>query len=150
MSKLACAFALIALATATTAAAQSAVPDLRGTWKGESESIVLGGGNAHHTVTSASEPELRSIAFTLTIDKQDGRRFSGTFSSPRGGSKIVAVMSRGGTLLGRRRGLKWDHAGARPHRTLLSQARTGRAHCLLLGIDETAVGKRPPLHHIIA
>jgi hypothetical protein len=98
MSKLACAFALIALATATTAAAQSAVPDLRGTWKGESESIVLGGGNAHHTVTSASEPELRSIAFTLTIDKQDGRRFSGTFSSPRGGSKIVAVMSRGGTI----------------------------------------------------
>jgi hypothetical protein len=51
MSKLACAFALIALATATTAAAQSAAPDLRGTWKGESESIVLGGGNAHHTVT---------------------------------------------------------------------------------------------------
>ena len=98
MSKLACAFALIALATATTAAAQSAVPDLRGTWKGESESIVLGGGNAHHAVTSANEPELRSVAFTLTIDKQDGRRFSGTFSSPRGGSKVVAVMSRGGTI----------------------------------------------------
>jgi hypothetical protein len=89
MSKLACAFALIALATVTTAAAQSAVPDLRGTWKGESESIVLGGGNAHHTVISASEPELRSIAFTLTIDKQDGRR-SGTFSSPRGGTIFLA------------------------------------------------------------
>ena len=98
MSKLACAFALIALATVSTAEAQSAVPDLRGTWKGESESIVLGGGNAHHVVTSASEPELRSVAFTMTIDKQDGRRFSGTFSSPRGGSKVVAVMSRGGTI----------------------------------------------------
>lgn len=98
MSKPACAFALIALAAVSTAAAQSAVPDLRGTWKGESESIVLGGGNAHHAVTSASEPELRSVAFTLTIDKQDGRRFSGTFSSPRGGSKVVAVMSRGGTI----------------------------------------------------
>jgi len=98
MSKLACAFALIALATVSTAEAQSAVPDLRGTWKGESESIVLGGGNAHHAVTSASEPELRSVAFTLSIDKQDGRRFSGTFSSPRGGSKVVAIMSRGGTI----------------------------------------------------
>jgi hypothetical protein len=98
MSKPACAFAIIALATVSTAAAQSAVPDLRGTWKGESESIVLGGGNAHHAVTSASEPELRSVAFTLTIDKQDGRRFSGIFSLPRGGSKVVAVMSRGGTI----------------------------------------------------
>ena len=98
MSKLACAFALIALATVSTADAQRAVPDLRGTWKGESESIVLGGGNAHHAVTSASEPELRSVAFTLTIDKQDGRRFSETFSSPRGCSKVVAVMSRGCTI----------------------------------------------------
>jgi hypothetical protein len=44
MSKPACAFAIIALATVSTAAAQSAVPDLRGTWKGESQSIVLGGG----------------------------------------------------------------------------------------------------------
>ena len=96
MSKLACAFALIALATVSTTEAQSAVPDLRGTWKGESESIVLGGGNAHHAVTSAREPD--SVAFTLTIDKQDGRRFSGTFSSPRGGSKVVAIMSRGGTI----------------------------------------------------
>jgi hypothetical protein len=98
MSKPACAFALIALATVSTAAAQSAVPDLRGTWKGESRSIVLGGGNAHHAVTSASEAELRSVVFTLTIDKQDGRRFSGIFSSPRGGSKVVAVISRGGTI----------------------------------------------------
>jgi hypothetical protein len=90
MSKPACAFAIIALATVSTAAAQSAVPDLRGTWKGESQSIVLGGGNAHHAVTSASEPELRSVAFTLTIDKQDGRRFSGIFSSPRGGTIFLA------------------------------------------------------------
>ena len=44
------------------------------------------------------EPELRSVPFTLTIDKQDGRRFSGTFSSARGGSKVVAVMSRSGTI----------------------------------------------------
>jgi hypothetical protein len=89
---------LVALTAASAVLAQNAVPDLRGTWKGESESIVLGGGNAHHTGGSASEPELRSVTFTLTIDKQDGRRFSGTFSSARGGSKVIAVISRNGTI----------------------------------------------------
>ncbi len=38
------------------------------------------------------------FAFTLTIDKQDGRRFSGTFSSVRGNDPIVAVISRNGTI----------------------------------------------------
>jgi hypothetical protein len=66
--------------------------------EGRDESIILGGGNAHHAMTAANEPELRSVAFTLTIDKQDGRRFSGTFSSARGGTKVVAVMSRSGTI----------------------------------------------------
>jgi hypothetical protein len=95
------AFGILAFAVpiaAPAALAQTVVPDLRGTWKGESESIVLGGGNTHHSAT-AQEPELRSIPFTLTIDKQDGRRLSGTFSSPRGGSKVVAVISRSGTVL---------------------------------------------------
>jgi hypothetical protein len=39
-----------------------------------------------------------SVSFTLTVDKQDGRRFSGTFSSARGSSKVIAVISRGGTI----------------------------------------------------
>jgi hypothetical protein len=38
---------LAALAT-LPAVAQSAFPDLRGTWKGESESIIADGGNPHH------------------------------------------------------------------------------------------------------
>ncbi|HZC54607.1 MAG TPA: hypothetical protein VE396_00985 [Xanthobacteraceae bacterium] len=70
---------------------------VRGTWKGDSETIVLGTGNPHHTETQA-EPELRSVPFTMVIDKQDGRRFSGTFSSPRSSEKILAVFSRDGTL----------------------------------------------------
>jgi len=97
-SKLACTLALATLTAMSSAVAQNAIPDLRGTWKGDSESIVLDGGNAHHPVTAASERELRSVAFTLTIDKQDGRRFSGTFSSARGGSRVVAVMSRSSTI----------------------------------------------------
>ena len=89
---------LAALAICAPAAAQ-AIPDLRGTWKGDSESIVLGGGNIHHTPgQSGEEPEFRSLPFTLTVDKQDGRRFSGTFASPRNSSKAIAVIARSGTI----------------------------------------------------
>jgi hypothetical protein len=73
-------------------------PDLRGTWKGESESIILGGGNPHHAAPSSNTPRLNSVAFTMTIDKQDGRRFSGTFSSPRGTEAIIAIVSRSGNI----------------------------------------------------
>jgi hypothetical protein len=106
MSKLAWVVTLAMLASAPAAAqiaaqtaTQPAIPDLRGTWKGDSESIVLGGGNGHHVATQANEPELRSVPFTLTIDKQDGRRFSGTFASARSSSKVVAIVSRSGAIL---------------------------------------------------
>jgi hypothetical protein len=100
MTKLLCVItvAILSMLPAVPAASQSAIPDVRGTWKGESESIVLGGGNPHHPPTQASEPQLRSVQFTLTVDKQDGRRFSGTFSSPRSSEKVVAVISRSGTI----------------------------------------------------
>src|SRR5262249_48940187 len=96
MSKLGCilAFAMLAF----PAAAETAIPDLRGMWKGESESLVPGGGNPHHQSTPANEPQLRSVPFTLTIDKQEGRRFSGSFSSPRSTEQVIAVISRGGTI----------------------------------------------------
>jgi hypothetical protein len=97
MSRFAWIVALAAFAAAP-AAAQSAIPDLRGTWKGNSESIVLGGGNPHHTPAQASEPELRSVPFTLNVDKQNGRRFSGTFSSPRSSEKVIAVISHDGGI----------------------------------------------------
>ena len=101
MSKLARIVTLAALAAlaAAPAAAQTAVPDLRGTWKGESQSIVLGGAHPHHPTAQPTEPRFTSVAFTLTVDKQDGRRFSGTFSSPRGSEALIAVVSRNGTIL---------------------------------------------------
>ena len=95
MSKLAWIAMLAALSA--PAAAETAIPDLRGTWKGESQSIVLGG-NTHHPAAQASEPRLTSIPFTLVIDKQDGRRFSGTFSSARHSETVIAVISRSGTI----------------------------------------------------
>jgi hypothetical protein len=42
---------------------------------------------------------LRSVPFTLVIDKQDGRRFSGIFSSARSSENVVAVISRNGTIM---------------------------------------------------
>jgi hypothetical protein len=98
MSKLAWIVTLAALTAATAAVAETAIPDLRGTWKGESETIILGAGNPHHAATPSAVPRLNSVAFTLTIDKQDGRRFSGTFSSARGSDAFVAVISRTGTI----------------------------------------------------
>ena len=100
MSKLVCILTVTMLAalTAMPAASQTAIPDLRGTWKGESKSLVLGGGNPHHPAAQPDEPQLRSVPFTLTVDKQDGRRFSGTFSSARSSEKVIAVISRNGTI----------------------------------------------------
>jgi len=98
MSKLAWIVVFAAL-SAAPAAAQSAIPDVRGTWKGESESIILGPGNPHHAAPSSTEPRLDNVPFTMTIDKQDGRRFSGTFSSARANDKFIAVISRNNAIL---------------------------------------------------
>jgi hypothetical protein len=97
MSKLAWISLLAALAAAP-AIAETAIPDLRGTWTGESESIVLGRGNPHHRAKASAEPRLSSVKFTMTIDKQDGRRFSGRFSSARGTETVIAVVSRSGAI----------------------------------------------------
>jgi hypothetical protein len=97
MSKYAWFVMLMALATPAAAANESAIPDLVGTWKGESQSIVLGG-SPHHPGQQADQPRLTSVAFTLVIDKQDGRRFSGTFSSARHSETVIAVVSRSGAI----------------------------------------------------
>jgi hypothetical protein len=78
---------------------QSSIPDLRGTWKGESESIVMGGANPHHTGQPQDGPRLSSASFTFTVDKQDGRRVSGTWTSPRSTEPVIGVISRTGTFL---------------------------------------------------
>jgi len=97
MPKLAWIILLAALAT-VRATAETAIPDLRGTWTGESESVVLGRGNPHHAGKRSAEPRLSSVKFTMTIDKQDSRRFSGKFSSARGSETVIAVVSRSGAI----------------------------------------------------
>ena len=99
MRKLAWIVTLAALAApaALSAAAAADTADMRGTWKGDSQSIVLGVA-PHHPDSKAGEPRLTSVPFTLVIDKQDGRRFSGTFSSTHHSETVVAVVSRAGTI----------------------------------------------------
>ena len=92
MSKLTWIVTFAAL-VALPAVAETAIPDLRGTWKGESESIVMGPGNPHHSAAPAAGPRFNSVPFTMTIDKQD------TFSSARGNDSIIAVVSRTDTIL---------------------------------------------------
>ena len=97
MSKLVLMATFTALTT-TAALSQTAVPDLRGTWKGDSETIILGSGNVHHGSTASPALRFNSVPFTLTIDKQEGRRFSGTFSSSLGSETVIAVISQSGTI----------------------------------------------------
>ena len=51
----------LAALAATPAMAQTSFPDLRGTWKGDSESIISDGGNPHHPGPSQGEPRLSSV-----------------------------------------------------------------------------------------
>ena len=79
------------------AAADTAIPEMRGTWKGDSLSIALGTG-PHHPDDKAGAPRLTSVPFTLVIDQQDGRRFSGTFSSAQHSETVIAVVSNAGAI----------------------------------------------------
>lgn len=88
----------LAVFVALPALADSAFPDLRGTWKGQSESIVMGAGNSHHAGAPGSPVHLSSVAFTMKIDMQDGRRFSGTFASSKASETIIGVISRTGAI----------------------------------------------------
>jgi hypothetical protein len=93
------ALVVAAVALAGPANAEIAFPDLRGTWTGKSESVVLGRGNPHHRGKAANTPRFSSVDFTMVIDKQEGRRFYGTFSSPRGKETVIAVIARNGSMI---------------------------------------------------
>ena len=100
MLKLACILSLAALGELSRpAAGQTAIPDLRGTWKGESETVVLGGAHPHHPATQPPEPRFTSTPFTLVVQQQNGRRFFGTFSSASSSEPLIAVIARNDRIL---------------------------------------------------
>jgi hypothetical protein len=61
-------------AFATTAHAQDAIPDLKGTWSGKGKAIVFGN-NLHHpgSQTVNDPPRVHEIEATYVVDGQDGR-----------------------------------------------------------------------------
>jgi hypothetical protein len=98
-------FALALLgAFATTARAQDAIPDLKGTWSGKGKSIVFGN-NLHHpgTQSPADPPRVRDIEATYVVDGQDGRLAWGRSSSTAADTKepfAWAMSSDNKTILG--------------------------------------------------
>jgi hypothetical protein len=56
-------FALVVVPfVASRAAGQQSIPDLRGTWKGQSESVVRGGGGTTHHEPGPLEPRFNAAA----------------------------------------------------------------------------------------
>ena len=140
MSRLAWIVLLATLTAAPAAAQQGAIPDLRGTWKGQSESIILGAGNPHHAAPPSTEPRLNSVAFTVTVDKQDGRVFSHVFLAARQRKVRRRDLAQQHDFGGRRRWLYGRHGlGAKPHGVVLHAPVGNYAHGILHGADEAAV-----------
>src|ERR1700733_138312 len=94
---LATALAAAPAALCAPVAADTPMPEMRGTWKGDSHSIALGGGPHHPDITS-DQPRFTSVPFALVVEKQDARRFFGTFSSAQHSETVVAVVSRAGSI----------------------------------------------------
>jgi hypothetical protein len=94
--------AVVALLLTTAAAAQTAPPlfDMRGTWMGTSEGIVVGPWPADPPGTDAKPLagfQLRSASYTYRIEGQDGKRFWGTASSDLvANERLVGSLSNDG------------------------------------------------------
>lgn len=95
MRKMFVSLALGASFAASAALAQTAPPDMRGTWVGTSQSIVTGKAR-HHAPQAGDKPLLDNIEFTYVIDGQDGHRFWGTLSSVHGTEMMTGVVGLDG------------------------------------------------------
>ena len=103
MRHLVCALALLG-AMATGAQAQSAIPDLKGTWSGKGKSIVFGS-HAHHpgSQTPNDPPRVRDIEATYVVEGQDGRLVWGRSASAVADTKepfAWAIASDNETIIG--------------------------------------------------
>jgi hypothetical protein len=92
-------------AAVTSARAQDAIPDLKGTWSGKGKAIVFGT-NPHHPgpqTTAADPPRLRDIEATYVVDGQEGRLVWGRSSSTAGNTQepfAWAIASDNKTIVG--------------------------------------------------
>ena len=68
-------------------------PDLKGTWKGTNEAVVLGQGAHHPNPGGQAGPRTTNTDFTVTFAGQDGRRFWGTIASPTATEPLLGVFA---------------------------------------------------------
>jgi hypothetical protein len=80
------------LVSLSVMAAEHTPADIRGTWVGLTNSAVYGSGQ-HHPGGKESEVRFRRIEVTFTIDKQEGRNFAGTLSSPAHSEPVVGAFA---------------------------------------------------------
>ena len=87
--------ALLTAVVSSSAQAQDAVPDLKGTWSGVARSVVVGSGYHHPgTETDREPPRIREVRFTYTVRGQDDRLVWGTTSSPAFEEPFAWAISR--------------------------------------------------------
>ena len=94
--KLIVALPLVALAS-TAAGAQTAAPGLVGTWTGIMEGVVAG--SRHEHTDPAAAPRFDAAPFILTVERQEGRRFVGTWASARATDPLIGIARAGGRRL---------------------------------------------------
>ena len=85
------------LAPATVASAQTAAPDLKGSWSGTAE-IVHRSEVAEH-VAPTTKPAFVTLPFTITIEQQEGPGFAGTLASARASDPLIGRIRSDGRRL---------------------------------------------------
>ena len=69
------------------------VPDVKGTWIGTGEAVVLGNAPHHAPVPATDRPRLSQVEFTMNVEGQSGRRFWGTVASAGAQEPLIGVIS---------------------------------------------------------
>ena len=87
------------LAGIAPALAQTAPPDLKGSWKGTGETIVDGAAATHPRTAEAKRAgnyRLRKQEYNYTIEGQDGRHFWGTIQAGQANIPMLGSLSSDG------------------------------------------------------
>lgn len=82
-----------ALGLAGPAPAEDAPPDIRGAWTGSfTGGVRQGGGLLYATYQAARFVKPGEASFTLTIEAQEGRGFTGVWAGPVGSQPVQGVI----------------------------------------------------------
>ena len=88
----------LGLLLAPASAFAQQVPDLKGTWKGTNEAVVLGSG-PHHQEGARAEPRTSSQEVTMTVAGQEGRRFWGEFATATDKEPVLGIIGSDGSSI---------------------------------------------------